>query len=77
MEFRTYSPTRLLALPRPLAGGQGHLGNGLRYVFLISLLSIQNNVPLLAAYYTDDSITRINVISPLGSSIEHSSDLIG
>ena len=25
-----YSPTRLLALPRPLAGGQGHLVNGLR-----------------------------------------------
>ena len=25
-----YSPTRLLALPRPLAGGQGHLLNGLR-----------------------------------------------
>ena len=30
-----YSPTRLPALPRPLAGGQGHLINSLRYVFTV------------------------------------------
>ena len=41
-------------LPRPHAGVQGHLVDDLRYV-LFSLLSIQNNVPLLSAYYTDDS----------------------
>ena len=51
-----YSPTRLLALPRPLAGGQGHLVNGLRYVFFnFFTVYTEYNVPLLAAYYTDDS----------------------
>ena len=50
--YGLYSPSRLPALPRPHSGGQGHLINDLRYVFIF--FTIQNNVPLLAAYYTDD-----------------------